>query len=221
MIEIKSNNYMDFIDKNLLSYAESHSDSETELLEEINRYTHLNVINPRMLSGHLQGRILSFISRMINPKTILEIGTYTGYSAICLLEGLTKNDGKIITIDKNDEIFEKVKSFFKKSKNCDKIDYIIGDAENTIPKLKETLDLVFIDADKENYSKYFDLVFPKLSKGGFIIVDNVLWSGKILNEKKDKLTKIIDNFNKKISKDHRIRKVILPIRDGITLIQKK
>ena len=221
MKEIKTNNRMDFIDKNLQSYAEFHSDSETELLKEINRYTHLNVINPRMLSGHLQGRILSFISRMINPKTILEIGTYTGYSAICLLEGLKNKEGKIITIDKNDEISEKVKSFFKKSKSFDKINYLIGDAETTISKLKETFDLVFIDADKENYSKYFDLVFPKLSKGGFIIVDNVLWSGKILNEKKDKLTKIIDNFNKKISKDNRIRKVILPIRDGITLIQKK
>ena len=221
MKEIKTNNRMDFIDKNLQSYVESHSDSETELLEEINRYTNLNVINPRMLSGHLQGRILSFISRMINPKTILEIGTYTGYSAICLLEGLKKKQGKIITIDKNDEISEKVKFFFKKSKSFHKINYLIGDAVTIISKLKETFDLVFIDADKENYSKYFDLVFPKLSKGGFIIVDNVLWSGKILNEKKDKLTKIIDNFNKKISRDNRIRKVILPVRDGITLIQKK
>ena len=212
---------MDFIDKNLQSYVESHSDSETELLEEINRYTNLNVLNPRMLSGHLQGRILSFISRMINPKTILEIGTYTCYSAICLLEGLKKKEGKIITIDKNEEISEKAKFFFKKSKSFDKINYLIGDAVTIISKLKETFDLVFIDADKDNYSKYFDLVFPKLSKGGFIIVDNVLWSGKILNEKKDKLTKIIDNFNKKISKDNRIRKVILPVRDGITLIQKK
>jgi len=211
---------MDFIDKKLLSYVELHTDSESNLLEEINRYTHLHVLKPRMLSGHLQGRILSFISRMIRPKIILEIGTYTGYSAICLLEGI-KDGGKLITIDINEEISEKVSSFFKKSKYNKSIEYIIGDAQDIIPRVKQNFDLVFIDADKENYSKYYDIVYPKLSKGGFILVDNVLWSGKILDKKKDTLTKVIDDFNKKIQEDNRVSNLILPVRDGIMMIQKK
>lgn len=211
---------MDFIDKKLLSYVELHTDSESNLLEEINRYTHLHVLKPRMLSGHLQGRILSFISRMIRPKIILEIGTYTGYSAICLLEGI-KDGGKLITIDINEEISEKASSFFKKSKYNKSIEYIIGDAQDIIPRVKQNFDLVFIDADKENYSKYYDIVYPKLSKGGFILVDNVLWSGKILDKKKDTLTKVIDDFNKKIQEDNRVSNVILPVRDGIMMIQKK
>ena len=211
---------MDLIDKKLLSYVKSHSDKENNLLHEINRYTHLHVLKPRMLSGHLQGRILSFISRMINPKVVIEIGTYTGYSALCLLEGI-QDKGKLITIDINEEISEKVRKFFKKSTYNDKIEYLIGDAQNIIPKIDSGFDLVFIDADKENYSKYYDLVLPKLSKGGFILVDNVLWSGKVIDKKKDHLTELIDDFNKKIQKDSRVSNVILPIRDGIMLIQKK
>jgi len=211
---------MDLIDKKLLSYVKLHSDEENNLLHEINRYTHLHVLKPRMLSGHLQGRILSFISRMINPKVVIEIGTYTGYSALCLLEGI-QDKGKLITIDINEEISEKVRKFFKKSKYNDKIEYLIGDAQNIIPKIDSGFDLVFIDADKENYSKYYDLVLPKLSKGGFILVDNVLWSGKVIDKKKDHLTELIDDFNKKIQKDSRVSNVILPIRDGIMLIQKK
>mgnify|MGYP001485054307 CR=1 FL=1 len=211
---------MDLIDKKLLSYVKLHSDEENNLLHEINRYTHLHVLKPRMLSGHLQGRILSFISRMINPKIVIEIGTYTGYSALCLLEGI-QDKGKLITIDINEEISEKVRKFFKKSTYNDKIEYLIGDAQNIIPKIDSGFDLVFIDADKENYSKYYDLVLPKLSKGGFILVDNVLWSGKVIDKKKDHLTELIDNFNKKIQKDNRVSNVILPIRDGIMLIQKK
>ena len=212
---------MDFIDKNLQSYVESHSDSETELLEEINRYTNLNVLNPRMLSGHLQGRILSFISRMINPKTILEIGTYTGYSAICLLEGLKKKEGKIITIDKNDEISEKVKFFFKKSKSFHKINYLIGDAVTIISKLKETFDLVFIDADKMNYKKYYEISLDLLNKGGLVIIDNVLWHGEVVDKRiNDKFTKNIRELNNFISKDKRIEKVIVPFGDGMSVCRK-
>ena len=175
-----------------------------------------------MLSGHVQGRILSFLSRIINPNLILEIGTYTGYSALCLSEGLSSS-GKIITIDKDASLEKKVQSFFNESKKNKQIEYLIGDATKIVPSLEYEYDLVFIDADKKNYLNYFEMVLPKLRANGIIIVDNVLWSGKVIDIEKlknDKLTKIMHNFNETIKKDKRISKIILPIRDGITLIKK-
>ena len=213
---------MDLISRNLEKYVESYSDSEPDLLKKINKYTYSNVHSPRMLSGHVQGRILSFLSRIINPNLILEIGTYTGYSALCLSEGLSSS-GKIITIDKDASLEKKVQSFFNESKKNKQIEYLIGDATKIIPSLEYEYDLVFIDADKKNYLNYFEMVLPKLRANGIIIVDNVLWSGKVVDIEKlknDKLTKIMHNFNETIKKDKRISKIILPIRDGITLIKK-
>lgn len=210
---------MEFLDENILRYVEDHTKEESALLKKINRETHLTVLMPRMLSGHLQGRVLSMISKMIKPKRILEIGTYTGYSALCLAEGLS-DDGKLITLDINEELEEKVRSYFKEAKLTSVIDYRIGNASDIIPALSDSFDLVFIDADKENYSRYYDLVFDKVSKGGFILADNVLWSGKILDEKPDKDTRAILDFNKMVSEDSRVENVLLPIRDGIMLLRK-
>jgi predicted O-methyltransferase YrrM len=201
----------------LQGYAEAHTSPESELLKKINRDTHANVLMPRMLSGHLQGRVLSMISQMIRPDRILEIGTYTGYSALCLCEGLSPN-GKLITIDINEELEQKVRSHFQSVK--DKIDYRIGNALNIIPTLDETFDLVFIDADKSNYGNYFDLVIDKVRPGGFILADNVLWSGKVLNTNPDADTRSIMAFNQKIQVDSRVENVLLPIRDGIMIIRK-
>ena len=222
MKEIKTNNRMDFIDKNLQSYVESHSDSETELLEEINRYTNLNVINPRMLSGHLQGRILSFISKIKQPKNILEIGTYTGYSALCLAEGLDKG-GKLITIDRDKTLHDKVYDFFKRSEYSKNIEQIIGEAIHLIPEIDLKFDLVFIDADKKNYKNYFDQVIDKLNIGGIVIVDNVLWKGKVTDLSKnqnDKIAVYMNDFNEYIKNNSKVSKLILPVRDGLTFIIK-
>ncbi len=203
----------------LLTYAEQHTSSESELLKNINRETHLYVLKPRMLSGHLQGRILSMISHMIRPERILEIGTYTGYSAICLAEGLSPN-GKLVTIDINEELEDRVRSYFKQSGFSDKIDYRIGDATNIIPELADAFDLVFIDADKENYLNYFNLVINKVRTGGFILADNVFWSGKVLDEASDKDTRAIIEFNNAIQEDTRVENVLLPVRDGIMMMRK-
>ena len=214
---------MNFIDDKLAVYSENHSDNESELLKKLNRETHLKIAKPRMLSGHLQGRFLSMISNMINPKYILEIGTYTGYSALCLAEGLQK-DGKLITIDINEELLEFTQKYFSESKYNTQITPIIGAALNIIPALEHVFDLVFIDADKINYYNYFEAVLPKIRTGGFILVDNVLWSGKVIIEKDTKIDKDTQNmidFNLKIAIDDRIEKVLLPIRDGLTLIRKK
>lgn len=210
---------MEFLNENLQRYAEQHSVDESELLKKINRETHLSVLMPRMLSGHLQGRVLSMISKMIRPTHILEIGTYTGYSAICLAEGLRPN-GKLITIDINEELHEKVTGYFEEAGLSQAVDYRIGNATEIIPKLNYSFDLVFIDADKENYSKYFDLVIDKVGSGGYILADNVLWSGKVLDQKPDKDTKAIIEFNKKVSQNPRVESVLLPIRDGIMLMRK-
>lgn len=210
---------MEFLDENILKYVEDHTSKESPLLRKINRETHLSVLMPRMLSGHLQGRVLAMISKMIRPRQVLEIGTYTGYSSICLAEGLNA-DGKLITIDINEELEEKVKSYFKEANLASVIDYRIGDANSIIPTLSGLFDLVFIDADKENYSRYYDLVIDKVSAGGYILADNVLWSGKVLDEKPDKDTRAIVNFNKKINEDSRVENVLLPIRDGIMLLRK-
>lgn len=212
---------MEFIDEALRLYSEHHSEAESDLLAQLNRETHLKVLSPRMLSGHIQGRLLSFLSKLQQPKTILEIGTYTGYSALCLAEGLSA-DGKLITIDPNEETNEVAKRYFDQSPYNKKIELVQGDATKIIPTLNIELDLVFIDADKHNYGTYFDLVIDKVRKGGLIIADNVLWSGKILMEenKMDKDTKAIHEFNEKINLDKRVTNLLLPVRDGLMLMRK-
>lgn len=210
---------MEFLDENILKYVEAHTSAEDGLLRRINRETHLSVLKPRMLSGHLQGRVLAMVSKMIKPRLVLEIGTYTGYSALCLAEGLAEN-GKLVTIDINEELEGRVRGYFKESKFNDKIDYRIGDAKKVIPTLDGPIDLVFIDADKEGYSLYYDLVIDKVKPGGFILADNVLWSGKVLDEKPDKDTMEIVGFNRKVAEDPRVEHLLLPIRDGIMVLRK-
>ena len=213
---------MNLIDEKLLYYSESFTTGETVLLADLNRETNANVLYPRMLSGHLQGRILAMISHMIKPQYILEIGTYTGYSAICLCEGLAPH-GKLITIDVNEELEDMAKTYFDKSGFSSRIQQITGDAVDVITDLTTNFDLVFIDADKLNYSLYYDLVFPKLNHGGYLLADNVLWSGNILKpaHEQDEETKAIHAFNEKIKNDSRVENVLLPVRDGIMLIRKK
>jgi caffeoyl-CoA O-methyltransferase len=210
---------MDFISHSIQKYAEDHTSPESDLLKTINRETHAKVLMPRMLSGHMQGRILSMFSNMIKPMIILEIGTYTGYSAICLAEGL-KPGGKLITIDINEELESSVRRFFNASGFGAAIDYRIGNALEIIPTLKGNFDLVFIDADKENYARYYDLVINHVPLGGYILADNVLWSGKVLDDKPDKDTRAIKEFNRKIQEDARVENVLLPVRDGIMVMRK-
>lgn len=200
-------------------YVESHTSPESMLLQKINRDTHANVLMPRMLSGHIQGRFLSMISRMIKPKSILEIGTYTGYSALCLAEGLPSN-GKLITIDANEELEDLVRKNFSSSPYSNQVDYRIGPASEIIQTLTGKFDLVFIDADKENNELYFDLLINLVPLGGFLLVDNVLWSGKVVEEKSDKDTRSILAFNAKVQADSRVENVLLPLRDGLLLMQK-
>lgn len=213
---------MEFISDELDKYVCKHSENEPDYLSELNRKTHLEVLQPRMLSGHFQGRVLSMISHMIQPNRILEIGTYTGYSALCLAEGLTE-DGLLITIDVNEELEEMVASFIEKARINNKVKQLVGDAMEIIPSLDEEFDIVFIDADKKNYINYYNLVFDKVKKGGYIIADNVLWSGKVLEEyeKLDKSTQIIMDYNKLIHEDKRVQEVLLPIRDGLMIARKK
>ena len=210
---------MNFISSELNDYAEAHTTAEPPLLKRINRETRATVHMSRMLSGHLQGRFLSLISRMIRPKNILEIGTYTGYSALCLAEGLAPG-GNLFTIDINEELESRVRNYFHEAGMNDTIHYAVGDAANIISTLPGPFDFVFIDADKENYAQYFDLVIEKVPSGGFILADNVLWSGKVLSQKLDKDTKAIKAFNLKIHEDVRVENVLLPVRDGIMLIRK-
>jgi len=213
---------MEFIDDKIEVYALAHSQAESEVLKKLNRETHANVMMPRMLSGHMQGNLLSMMSKMIQPKQILEVGTYTGYSGICLAQGLLEG-GKLHTIDINEELEQMVRSFFNEAGLTDKINYYIGNALTIIPTIKENFDLVFIDADKKNYSAYYDLVFEKVNSGGYLIADNVLWSGKVLDaaERMDSDTKAIDAFNKKIHNDNRVEHMLLPIRDGLMIVRKK
>ena len=212
---------MDFIDQKLDTYVCAHSENESELLNELNRQTNLTVLQPRMLSGHFQGRVLSMLSHMIKPNRILEIGTYTGYSALCLAEGLTEN-GKLITIDINEELEDLTREYIQKAKMENVIDYVIGNAMEIIPTLSEEFDVVFIDADKSNYCNYYKLVFDKVKKGGYIIADNVLWSGKVLDDyySLDADTKVIVDYNKMIHDDSRVQEVLLPIRDGLMIARK-
>jgi caffeoyl-CoA O-methyltransferase len=213
---------MDFISDELNEYCLKHSDAEDALLNEVSRQTHLRTTQPRMLSGHLQGSFLSVISVLAKPVNILEVGTFTGYSALCLAKGL-KSDGKLITIDTNPETAVMAKDFFDRSAYKDQIEFILGKAAEVIPTLNYKFDLAFIDADKKNYALYYDLIFDKLNAGGLIMADNVLWSGKILDlqKNKDEDTLALDAFNKKIAADTRVEKLMLPLRDGVTLIRKK
>ncbi|MHA4893719.1 O-methyltransferase [Pedobacter sp. PWIIR3] len=208
------------IEENLQKLLLDYCEPESELLKKIDRETQLKVLMPRMLSGHYQGRVLSMISKMVNPSRILEIGTFTGYATLCLAEGLN-SDGIIYTLDINEELEDMVRENFAASGYQDKIKYRIGDATLSIASLEETYDLVFIDADKKNNGNYYDMVFNSVRPGGIIIVDNVLWSGKVLSNSQDKDTRNITTFNDKIAADNRVEKLILPVRDGLFIIRKK
>tara|TARA_B100000945_G_scaffold304628_1_gene290336 strand:+ start:99 stop:740 length:642 start_codon:yes stop_codon:yes gene_type:complete len=210
---------MEFIPQKISDYSNLFSEKESDLLQKISRETHLKMINPRMLSGHIQGRFLSMISKMIKPINIIEVGTFTGYSTLCLAEGLKKN-GKIHTIDINEEYAEFAKKYFIMSDYKKKINQYVGDATKIIPQIKYNFQLAFIDADKTNYSKYYDLIFKKLDINGFIIADNVLWSGKVTENRKDKETNSIHNFNNIVMNDNRIENILLPIRDGLMICRK-
>lgn len=214
---------MEFLNAALSQYIELHTSPEPPVLQALNRDTHAHVLKPRMLSGHVQGRLLAFFSHMIQPENVLEIGTYTGYSALCLAEGLQEG-GKVYTIDINEELEDMVRSYFEKSNVTHKIEYRIGNALHIIPTLHQTFDLVFIDADKANYLRYYELVFDKVRPGGFIIADNVLWSGKVVSEnikKSDTETKAILDFNARIQQDERVENILLPVRDGLMIARKK
>ena len=211
---------MNFSLKKLTDYCLNHSSSPTDILKELERETNLKTLAPQMISGPLQGLLLTFISKMIKPKSILEIGTFTGYSTICLAQGLAEG-GKLITIDSNRELKSISEDFFNKAGIELKVEQRTGDAKKIIPELDEKFDLVLIDAGKQDYALYYDLVIEKVNSGGFILADNVLWSGKVTQEIKDNDTTIIDDFNNKIKDDDRVEKLMLPIRDGITLIMKK
>ena len=210
----------------LAEYIEQHSSPESEALQKITRNTHLELINPRMLSGHIQGRALSMLSQMIQPKRILELGTFTAYSALCLAEGLS-DDGKLITIEHNDELEDMIRRNLTLSPLGEKVELVIGDAKEELRRLgdeamrQEFFDLVFIDADKKEYCDYLDLVLPLMRKGGWILADNTLWDGHIIDSTydKDKQTIALRAFNDKVAKDNRLEKVILPLRDGLTIIR--
>lgn len=209
---------MHFISEELDQYVSEHSQAEPKLLAQLNKETHQKILQPRMLSGHFQGRVLSMLSKIIRPKHILEIGTYTGYAALCLAEGMQEN-GTLDTIDINEELVTIQNKYFEASPWKDQISSHLGDALEIIPKLNKKFDLVFIDADKENYINYFHLIVPMMNKGGIILSDNVLWSGKVLEpiSEKDTSTKILVEYNKLINEDDRVETVLLPIRDGLTV----
>lgn len=213
----------DIISTEIQNYCDNHTQPESEVLKNLTRHTFANVLQPRMLSGHFQGRLLSMLSGMIKPKYILEIGTYTGYSALCLAEGLQEG-GRLITIDVNPEQEDTIHRFIAEAGMQQKIQFIVGDAYNIIKTLPHKFDLVFIDADKPNYLKYYEQAMEVLNPGGYIIADNVLWSGKVVDEKslaKDKDTQLLDAFNKHLHNDPRLEHILLPIRDGLMLGRKK
>jgi caffeoyl-CoA O-methyltransferase len=212
---------MDFSNKEIYNYIDNHSSDESDILYELRRETELKCLNPIMLSGKIQGNFLAIISKLIKPFNVLEIGTYTGYSTLCIAEGLNPA-GMIHTIDKNEELLQIQNKYFEKSGLRNQIKQYTGDALAIIPKLKFDFDMVFLDADKENYVKYLELISPKLKSGGVLLTDNVLWHGKILEspENQDRVTRLIDNFNKKILEDKSLKTVMLPIRDGISLTLK-
>jgi predicted O-methyltransferase YrrM len=209
---------MDFISSGLLDYVTKHSNEEPQILKDLTRETYQKVLLPRMLSGPLQGRFLSVLSKIIRPKKILEIGTYTGYATLCLAEGLAPN-GIIDTLDKNEELLDFQRKYFNRSGYGDQINQHLGNAIDIIPKLSSDYDFVFLDADKTNYINYFELIIPKMNSGGVILSDNVLWSGKVIKEAdvKDKDTQVLQEFNKLLAIDKRVESVLLPLRDGLTI----
>ena len=214
---------MNFLPEALDNYVVAHSQDEPELLQQLHRETYQKVLLPRMLSGHYQGRLLSMISKLVKPKNILEIGTYTGYSALCLAEGIQVS-GELHTIDINEELFDFQRKYFDKSPYGKQIQQYLGNALDIIPQLDKTFDLVFIDADKENYTNYFHAIIDKMNPGGIILSDNVLWSGKVLEttfKKEDTSTPALIEYNKLLKEDARVETLILPIRDGITICRKK
>lgn len=212
---------MDFLPKEIEAYAERFTRPEGAVLAELNRETYAKVMTPRMLSGHLQGQVLRMLSQMIKPQNILEIGTYTGYSALCMVDGL-KEGGNLVTIDVNEELQDIISKYIAKAGKTEFIELRIGNAIDIIPTLTQSFDLVFIDADKENYSNYFDLVIDKLNVGGYIIADNVLWSGKVLeaDEDLDKDTIGLKRYVEKVNDDPRVENVLMPIRDGLLIARK-
>lgn len=212
---------MEFISSTLYQYVLTHSEQEPELLQELSRQTHLKVLQPRMLSGPLQGRFLSLISKLIRPQYILEVGTFTGYATLCLAEGLAP-EGEIDTIDKNEELVTFQRTFFDRSAYGSQINQHTGEALEILPKLPTSYDLIFLDADKKNYLNYLPLLLKKLNKGGLLISDNVLWSGKVLSptNKKDQDTFVLKKFNKSLSNHPELESVLLPLRDGLTLSRK-
>ena len=207
------------IDK-ILEYAENHTTSEDDVLRALRRETHLKELQPQMLSGQIQGQLLTFFSQMLQPKAILEIGTFTGYAAICLAKGLAQN-GIMHTIEVNEEKETIIRKFLAKADLNIKVQLHIGDAAQIIPTLTETFDLVFIDAGKKHNALYYDMVFDRVRQGGFIITDNVLWKGKVAEDTNDKRTRLIDEFNKKIQQDKRVENLLLPVRDGLMIVRKK
>lgn len=221
---------MDFLPPDISAYSEAHTSPESELLSQLNRNTRARMLYPRMLSGHLQGRVLSMLSRMLRPRRILEIGTFTGYSALCLAEGLA-DDGVLITIEKDDELETFTRSYWNQSPVGHLIDLRLGSAPELLPEIEGPFDLVFIDADKENYTLYYDLVFDKVRTGGIILADNVLWSGKVVRpvgagrtaaeRRADKDTQAVLDFNRKVNDDPRVEQVLLPVRDGLMMIYKR
>ena len=210
---------MEFINKNIEDYISNHSKKESDLLSKLNRETWAKVLMPRMLSGHIQGQVLSLFSNIIQPTNIIEIGTYTGYSALCLVEGIKEN-GELHTIDVNEEHALVAEKYFKQSKFSKNIKQHIGKALDIIPKINKRFQLAFIDADKENYSKYFDLLIDIIDINGIIIADNVLWSGKVTKTPKDNETKELDLYNKKVNSDPRVENVLLSVRDGLMICRK-
>lgn len=213
---------MNFISDALDEYAINHTSPEPDLLSRLSRETNLKILQPRMLSGHFQGRILSIISKLIKPTRILEIGTYTGYSALCLAEGLAEN-GELHTIDINEELTDIQNKYFNLSPYSEKIITHLGTAIDLIPTIPGTFDLVFIDADKPNYPSYLDLIIEKLNPGGVLLTDNVLWSGKVVQkvEDDDESTRALLKYNKRIVEDNRLETVLLPVRDGLSITRKK
>jgi predicted O-methyltransferase YrrM len=210
---------MDFLSPEIQHYAEAHSSPPDALLKELERETHLKVLMPRMLSGHLQGNMLAVFVQMLAPQRILEIGTYTGYSAICMASAMPEQS-RLYTIDINEELAAMVARYIRKAGLGHKVQQLTGDATALIPTLQETFDLVFIDADKARYGIYYDLIFDKVRKGGFIIADNVLWSGKVASNAQDKDTLALDTFNKKVNNDPRVENTLFPLRDGLMIIRK-
>ena len=215
----KGTNYLERMENSWIEYAEKFTSDESDVLRELREHCYAHFADKSMLSGFVQGRILSMFSRMIRPKIVLEIGTYLGYSALCFAEGLA-DGGKVITLDIQEDSNRVARSFVERTVYKDRIEFHLGNAVEIIPTLPETFDLVFIDADKPNYSNYYNLVFDKVRPGGFIIADNVLWSGRVLDEEKDESTKALHEFNQMVLADDRVSNVLLPIRDGLMVVCK-